>query len=170
MPWRMLWLLRKVDLDQKSKWERKSPIFFTPFRYFSTQPFPSARVAIYTRYGLSKFFPPSVRMYYFVEFISLIRRVHTILETDFRMHLRVDLWYWKMNFSAYNSVKWARFLQNISRWRTHLKNCEHWASFSSTRNRLSNARGNPFPGWYALSLSVSIRYILLCRKLWKEQT
>ena len=31
---------------------------------------------------------------------------------------------------------------------------EHWASFLGTRNRLSNARDNPFPGGYGLSLLV----------------
>ena len=30
--------------------------------------------------------------------------------------------------------------------------CEHWASFLGTKNRLSNARENPFPGGYGLSL------------------
>ena len=32
--------------------------------------------------------------------------------------------------------------------------CEHWALFLGTRNRLSNARENPFPGGYGLSLLV----------------
>ena len=29
---------------------------------------------------------------------------------------------------------------------------QHWASFLGTRNRLSNARENPFPGGHGLSL------------------
>ena len=32
--------------------------------------------------------------------------------------------------------------------------CEHYASFLGTRNRLSNARENSFPGGYGLSLRV----------------
>ena len=32
------------------------------------------------------------------------------------------------------------------------RKCEHWASFLGSRNRLSNARENPFPGEYGLSL------------------
>ena len=38
---------------------------------------------------------------------------------------------------------------------------EHWASFSGTRNRLSNARENPFPGGYGLSLLELISFIVL---------
>ena len=34
------------------------------------------------------------------------------------------------------------------------RKCEHWASFLGTRNRLSNARENPFPEGYVLSLLV----------------
>ena len=32
------------------------------------------------------------------------------------------------------------------------RKCEHWDSFLGTRNRLSNARENPFPGGYGFSL------------------
>ena len=32
------------------------------------------------------------------------------------------------------------------------RKCKHWASFLDIRNRLSNARENPFPRGYALSL------------------
>ena len=31
------------------------------------------------------------------------------------------------------------------------RKCENWASFLGIRNRLSNARENPFPGGYGLS-------------------
>ena len=34
------------------------------------------------------------------------------------------------------------------------RKCEHWASFLSTRNRLSNTRENPLPGGYGLSLLI----------------
>ena len=49
-------------------------------------------------------------------------------------------------------MKWPISLEKGPiRWK-----CDHWASFLGTRNRLSNARGNPFPGGYGLSLSVVI--------------
>ena len=37
------------------------------------------------------------------------------------------------------------------------RKCEHWASFLGTRNRLSHARENPFPGGYGVSLLVTTR-------------
>ena len=43
-------------------------------------------------------------------------------------------------------------ITHISRKRPIGRKREHWASFLGTRNRLFNARENPFPGGYGLSL------------------
>ena len=40
------------------------------------------------------------------------------------------------------------------------RKCKYWASFLGTRNRLSNARENPFSGGYKLSLLVLLFLLL----------
>ena len=54
-----------------------------------------------------KFVGPAEVIKIFIAGSILTRRVHTLPETEFREHWRVDFWYLNMKPSAHISVQWA---------------------------------------------------------------
>ena len=94
---------------------------------------------------------------------------HTYTHTHARTHAHTHI-FSKTHISTQGAQKYRKssksrgqkisplpsFLFQKAKWPMWRK-CKHWTSFLGTRNRLSNARENPFSGGYGLSLSDALQ-------------